>query len=272
MGEIAEVLVVPNVAPLPEAPDLRIRGGKVTRKPTHVETRALIARAQAGDIESRNLLVVANQALIMYVVRRYRVAPDLMSDMWAEGSFGLMRAIDLFDLSLDVRFSTYAVQWIRARIGRMLEGDRKGFTAPDKYGFIRLDALLAGTEDDISSVTPDDKVPTPEAFLAKSETASQVREAVELFWNDYLRDRFTHKQDYLGLVNPDVVRAVIDQRMLTEEPVILGSIGDHFGLSREAVRIIQLRIEAHLRKRLAGLYQSVMGDDNLPVVSDTTDK
>lgn len=259
MGEIAEVLAMPNNAPLPEAPDLRIRGGRLTRKPTNDETRALLARAQSGDIESRNIIIVANQPLIRYVVRRYRVQPDVVADMWAEGSLGIIRAIELFDLSRDIKFGTYAVHWIRAFVGRVMERDKKSGVAPDKHGFIRLDAMMAENDDDVSSMVEDDKVPSPEQVFGDEEVVSLVREVVEGFWETYLRDRLTHREDYMGLAKPPVVRAVIDQRMLADEPKGLTEVGEPFGLSREAVRMVQLRIEDHLRKRLKKAYKSVNG-------------
>ena len=264
MGEIAEVLAMQrSVAPLPEAPDLRLRGGRLSRKPTNDEIKALLERAQAGDVESRNIIIVANQPLIRYVVRRYRMPADVIADMWAEGSLGIIRAIELFDLSRDIKFSTYAVHWIRAFVGRVMERDKKATMAPDKFGFVRLDATMASADndEDIGSMVEDDKVMTPEQMLGDHEVVDLVREVVEGFWDTYLRDRKTHREDYMGLAKPDVVRAIIDQRMLAEEPKGLTEVGDQFDLSREAVRMMQLRIEDHLRKRLKKAYKSVNGEE-----------
>lgn len=249
MSEIAECVEMAR-GPLPEAPDLRIRGGRVTRRPTDKETKALIGRAQLGDVDARNILLVANQPLIQYVARRYHARADLKADVWSEGTFGIIRAIELFDLSVDVRFSTYAVHWIRAKIGRLLDGERKADVAPDKHGFVRLDNAIVDNDESMGANVEDVGVVMPDEALRQQEVRKALKDAVESFLSDYDRDHKTHKKDYMGLSQPAVVRGVLTYRILSDDPMPLFEVGAKFDLSREAIRIYQERIEAHLRTRL----------------------
>ena len=86
-------------------------------------TIALIRKSHDGDEEARVQLVEENVGLIWCVVRRFYgrgVEPD---DLFQIGSIGLLKAIDKFDLSFDVKFSTYAVPMISGEIKRFLRDD-----------------------------------------------------------------------------------------------------------------------------------------------------
>ncbi|HET9111670.1 MAG TPA: sigma-70 family RNA polymerase sigma factor [Ktedonobacterales bacterium] len=99
------------------------------------EERALLSRAQAGDLAARDHLIRANVRLVGRVAQWYLSHSRAGSkdaqgigrdDLVQDGILGLMRAIDRFDLSTNNRFSTYAVQWIRQAISRAL--DDRGLT------------------------------------------------------------------------------------------------------------------------------------------------
>ncbi len=90
---------------------------------THEETRQLIALAQAGDETAKERLTVSNTALVRSVVRRYTGRSTEYEDLFQIGCMGLVKAILHFDLSYDVRFSTYAVPMIAGEIKRFLRDD-----------------------------------------------------------------------------------------------------------------------------------------------------
>ncbi|SFU98586.1 RNA polymerase sporulation sigma factor SigF [Alicyclobacillus macrosporangiidus] len=92
-------------------------------KPTDEETRGLIARSQAGDSEARDQLVLGNQRLVWAVVQRFLGRGYEADDLFQIGCIGLLKAIDKFDLSYDVKFSTYAVPMIIGEIQRFLRDD-----------------------------------------------------------------------------------------------------------------------------------------------------
>ena len=86
-------------------------------------TIALIQKAHEGDKEAREQLVKENVGLIWCVVKRFYGRGTEPEDLFQIGSIGLLKAIDKFDLSYDVRFSTYAVPMIQGEIKRFLRDD-----------------------------------------------------------------------------------------------------------------------------------------------------
>lgn len=85
--------------------------------------RELLARAQEGDKEARDQLVSDNVGLVWSVVRRFGNRGHDMEDLFQIGCIGLIKCIDKFDLSYDVKFSTYAVPMITGEIKRFLRDD-----------------------------------------------------------------------------------------------------------------------------------------------------
>lgn len=87
------------------------------------ETMRLIAMAHEGDKDARDRLVMDNIGLIWSIVRRFQGRGYEMEDLFQIGSIGLMKAIDKFDMSYEVKFSTYAVPMITGEIKRFLRDD-----------------------------------------------------------------------------------------------------------------------------------------------------
>lgn len=86
-------------------------------------TAELISRAHDGDEAARTKLVEENTGLVWCVVRRFYGRGTEAEDLFQIGSIGLLKAIDRFDLSFNVRFSTYAVPVISGEIRRFLRDD-----------------------------------------------------------------------------------------------------------------------------------------------------
>ncbi|WMC91954.1 SigF/SigG family RNA polymerase sporulation sigma factor [Kineothrix sp. MB12-C1] len=87
------------------------------------EVTALIAKSQAGDKEAREILIEKNLGLVHHIVKRFLGRGYEAEDLFQIGSIGLIKAIDKFDLSFDVKFSTYAVPMISGEIKRFLRDD-----------------------------------------------------------------------------------------------------------------------------------------------------
>lgn len=87
------------------------------------EVSVLIAKAQAGDSGARDVLIEENLGLVHHIVKRFAGRGYDMEDLFQTGTIGLMKAIDHFDLSYDVKFSTYAVPLIAGEIRRFLRDD-----------------------------------------------------------------------------------------------------------------------------------------------------
>ena len=86
-------------------------------------TIALIKKSHDGDKAAREQLVEENVGLVWCVVKRFYGRGTDAEDLFQIGSIGLLKAIDKFDLSYDVKFSTYAVPMISGEIKRFLRDD-----------------------------------------------------------------------------------------------------------------------------------------------------
>ena len=87
---------------------------------TEKEKCALIDKAKAGDKRARETLVMGNLRLVLSVIQRFANRGENLDDLFQVGCIGLMKAIDNFDTSHDVRFSTYAVPMIIGEVRRYL--------------------------------------------------------------------------------------------------------------------------------------------------------
>lgn len=88
-----------------------------------VEIKKLIERSQAGDQEARDMIVNKNTRLVWSVVQRFLNRGYEADDLFQIGCIGLIKSVDKFDLSYDVKFSTYAVPMIIGEIQRFLRDD-----------------------------------------------------------------------------------------------------------------------------------------------------
>ena len=86
-------------------------------------TIALIRKSHEGDEKARTQLVEENAGLVWCIVKRFYNRGTEAEDLFQIGNIGLLKAIDKFDLSYDVKFSTYAVPMISGEIKRFLRDD-----------------------------------------------------------------------------------------------------------------------------------------------------
>ena len=87
---------------------------------TEKEKIALINETKNGDTVARDKLVTGNLRLVLSVIQRFANRGENLDDLFQVGCIGLMKAIDNFDTSHDVRFSTYAVPMIIGEVRRYL--------------------------------------------------------------------------------------------------------------------------------------------------------
>lgn len=118
-----------------------------------MNTLELIRLSQMGDTGARNRVITENVGLIWSIVRRFLGRGQEADDLFQIGCIGLMKAVDKFELSYDVKFSTYAVPMITGEIKRFLRDD----------GMIKVSRTL-------------------------KETAGRVRKAQEMLEGEYGRE------------------------------------------------------------------------------------
>lgn len=84
------------------------------------EKQELLKKARAGDMEAREKLINGNLRLVLAAVQRFANRGENMDDIFQVGCIGLMKAIDNFDITQNVRLSTYAFPMIAGEIRRFL--------------------------------------------------------------------------------------------------------------------------------------------------------
>ncbi len=108
---------------------IEVRGMRTIEQPsnnvllTQEEMRGLIEKAQTGDVEARKQMIEGNTRLVWSIVQRFASRGVELEDLFQIGCIGLMKSVDKFDLSYDVKFSTYAVPMIIGEIQRFLRDD-----------------------------------------------------------------------------------------------------------------------------------------------------
>ena len=89
-------------------------------KLTAKENEELMVRIKQGDKQARDKFIIGNMRLVLSLVKRFRIKNLGVDDVFQAGCVGLIKAIDGFDLSVGVKFSTYAVPMIIGEIKRYL--------------------------------------------------------------------------------------------------------------------------------------------------------
>jgi RNA polymerase primary sigma factor len=197
------------------------------------EEHALALRAGRGDASAEQKLVRHNLALVLAIARKQRRGTVRLDDLVQEGNVGLMRAVEKFDPQAGTRFSTYAVWWIRAYVGRYLREarsmvrPRSGAVAqPD----VSLDAAIGENDDATHLELLEDDGVGPEGWYLSAESDRSVREALAK-----VRKR-------IGELGWDIVHDRLEQ----DSPRTLDEIGRRWGVSRERVRQVEVRTRRFL--------------------------
>ena len=101
---------------------VEICGVNTSRRPilTNEEKEVLFEKIKKGDKEARELYIKGNLRLVLSVIKRFSGSNENADDLFQIGCIGLMKAIDNFDTTLQVKFSTYAVPMIIGEIRRYL--------------------------------------------------------------------------------------------------------------------------------------------------------
>ncbi|MBE5938410.1 MAG: RNA polymerase sporulation sigma factor SigG [Lachnospiraceae bacterium] len=87
---------------------------------TEDEKEELFERIKQGDSEARELYIKGNLRLVLSIIQRFMGSNENVDDLFQVGCIGLIKAIDNFDTTLNVKFSTYAVPMIMGEVRRYL--------------------------------------------------------------------------------------------------------------------------------------------------------
>lgn len=152
------------------------------------EMRELIAQSQQGDAQARKRMVVGNTRLVWSIVQRFSSRGVELEDLFQIGCIGLMKAVDKFDLSYEVKFSTYAVPMIIGEIQRFLRDD----------GMVKVSRSIRELNFKIRHAT-DDYMKNHESQPSVNELAEMLQVTPEeiLLATDAMRDPASlHEQLY----------------------------------------------------------------------------
>ncbi|MGD6876727.1 RNA polymerase sporulation sigma factor SigF [Bacillus infantis] len=103
--------------------DVEVKTDKTQTYLKDHEVKELIQKSQAGDQGARDTIVQKNMRLVWSVVQRFLNRGYEPDDLFQIGCIGLLKSVDKFDLSYDVKFSTYAVPMIIGEIQRFIRDD-----------------------------------------------------------------------------------------------------------------------------------------------------
>ena len=106
------------------------------------EKEELFAKIKSGDQDARDTYIQGNLRLVLSVIKRFHNHNENVDDLFQIGCIGLMKAIDNFDVTVGVKFSTYAVPMIVGEIRRYLR-DNSSYRIPRSLRDIAYKAMQA---------------------------------------------------------------------------------------------------------------------------------
>lgn len=177
---------------------------------TNEEMVELFKKYQNGDILAKDELVEGNLKLVLSILKKYNNRTDNMDDLFQVGCIGLIKAIDNFDLSHEVKFSTYAVPMILGEVRRYLRDNNSvriaRSTKDIAYKALRIKEELTnelGLEPPISLIAS--KMGLTE--LEVGTALDSMKDAISMFepiYNDggdtiYLSDQLEDNKDKYSL-------------------------------------------------------------------------
>ena len=200
------------------------------------QERALIGRWQANrDKAALETLILSHARLVHACAMRLRAEADDRDELVAEGMVGLIRAASRFDLTRDVRFSTYAHWWVLNGAMRALAHLNSVIDVPARARR-RSNALEQTVRVDDDGVGGGvEAVHSPEPTPEERMIARSV--------NDKLRQVIVDAMGELG----DVEREIVVARNLRQVPDAVEDLAVRLGLSRERLRLIERRAMSRLK-------------------------
>lgn len=221
------------------------------RLSAEIEADLALRVQKYSDIDARNCLVMSNIGLVHLVANQFCRPPVRYEDLVQEGTMGLIRATETFEPGRGVRFSTYSVYWIRAKIQRLLQRiERDDIPAiigaemlEDEKGRRRRPrarklSIEHSQEDDdnrnLSELLPSESK-NPEVVALQTERDKVIKEVLHGIVNELGDER---------------LNIIIEWRLLAEEPETLTNVGMRLNLSREGARLLEAKMLKLAKQRL----------------------
>jgi len=248
------------------------------------------------DEQALHRLITAYMRLAISMASKFRRYGAPMSDLIQEASVGLMKAADKFDPDRGVRFSTYAVWWIKASIQDCVLRDfslvRTGSTSSQKSLFFNMRRVQARIEREAGAPlethvlhemiaaelgVPIHDVQMMDGRLSGSDfslDATQSSEDEGRSWVDALEDDSPQADEIVTNSHDNATlrqwltsafstlsereRFIVRERKLRDDPRTLESLGGELGLSKERVRQLEAAAFGKMRRSLESVGPEVM--------------
>jgi RNA polymerase primary sigma factor len=238
------------------------------------EEQALAKAIEQGSEKAKNKLVKHNLRLVVSIAKRYRGCGLAFLDLVQEGNLGLIKAAEKYDLSKGYKFSTYATYWIRQFIGRALTNQSRVVRIPANIveliskikktsGMLSQQLGCTPTEKQIADALNIelDKVMTAMDMMQVSLSLDAPAKDDEDSIGDFVADSGQEKpmDKYIKESNRQIIENVLSTLDKREAQVLrlrfgfdgegltLEEVGEHYNLSKERIRQIELKAFRKLR-------------------------
>ena len=255
------------------------------------EKEIIIRYYYQGDSEAARQLITGNLRLVVKVALDFRRNLINLLDLIQEGNIGLLQALNKFDPVRKVRFSTYATWWIRAYILRFILNnwsqvkfatsnerrriffnlnkekrklEAKGVTPIAKLlaesmqvkekDILDIEPMLSGGDISLDQKVSEDYDQNPIDTLASPDPLPEQVVAEDEFQR-LLKSKLSA---FARSLSPRE-RIIFKKRLLSEEPARLQELGSEFGVTREAVRLMEKKIIGHLKEYLQDQLRGMEG-------------
>ena len=233
------------------------------------EKRELLLKMRNGDTKARETFINGNLRLVLSVIQRFNNRGENVDDLFQVGCIGLMKSIDNFDLTQNVKFSTYAVPMIIGEIRRYLR-DNNSIRVSRSLRDVAYKALLVrdklikenNNEPTISQIAKELNIPREEVVFA----LDAIQDPVSLFepiYHDggdaiYVMDQISDSKnsDDSWLENISIKEAM--KKLNDREKLILTlrffngrnqmEVADEIGISQAQVSRLEKTALKHMRK------------------------
>lgn len=236
-----------------------------------MDTLELIERSKQGDKAARDMVVSMNIGLVWSIVRRFAGRGHELEDLFQIGSIGLIKAIDKFDTSFEVKFSTYAVPMITGEIKRFLRDDgmiKVSRSLKEIAGKVRITKEILGNrlgrEPTIEEVSEELGIPTEDIIMALESNAEVESLYKTIYQGDgnaiYLIDKLEQSKDENeSVIDHIALQEIIDSLSDKEKSLIelryfkdrtQTDIAKELGISQVQVSRLEKKILKVMRERL----------------------
>ena len=237
------------------------------------EKRDLLRRSKDGDDNARQKLINGNLRLVLSIIQRFTGRRENMDDLFQVGCIGLVKAVDNFNIELDVKFSTYAVPMIIGEIRRYLR-DNSTIRISRSVRDLAYRALQAREEWMREKQTEPDVCQLSEIMGEKKEAVLRAMEAIvepislyepvftengdSVYVMDQLKDSSSDSSDEAWLENillrdamktlGERERNIIEKRFYHNKTQM--EIAAEIGISQAQVSRLEKGALEHLRTRM----------------------